>query len=183
MQSIRLSTEHIQAMVDHANTEYPNEVCGIIVGVEQKAKDIISIANVADKPEHHYEMNASQLWKALQQIENSGGDWIGIYHSHPHGEPIPSIEDIKAATINTPNMAHVIISLKHQQIRLKAWQICAGQVEPIQLLIGQQKAEVVPRMTKTQVWAVVIAVIISMGILLALSFSLLPPAPPIPTPQ
>jgi hypothetical protein len=110
-----------------------------------------------------------------------GLDCIAIYHSHPKSEALPSQEDIREAEINTPNMMHLIIGLKPPKARLQAWQIQIGQVDEVELLIGNEESENVPKLSQMQVGAIVLATVFAVLLLLAISFSLLPPAPPIPS--
>lgn len=183
MQSLRLSHQQVQVMVDHCIGNLPEEACGLIAGQEEKAEAVIPIKNVADNPLHHYVIDDNQQLQALKKIDSQGLDWIAIFHSHPNSEPIPSLEDIREADLNTPNLVHVIISLKHNTSRLQAWHIHDGQVDEVELLIGQQRSQAIAPMSRLQIWAVLLAILISVVLLLAISFTLLPPAPLIPTPQ
>lgn len=183
MQHLRLSHEQVQAIVDHAVNELPNEVCGLIAGRDGKAKQIVPIKNVADKPQQQYQMDAQEQLQALKSFDEQNIDWIAVYHSHPNGQPLPSSEDIRDADLNTPNICHLIIGLKNQKVRLQAWRIHDGQVDEVELLIGQQQSNSLAPMSQLQIWAVIIAIIIAVILLLGISFSLLPPAPPLPTPQ
>lgn len=183
MQFLRLSHEQVQAIVDHAVNELPNEACGLIGGVDSKAKQIIPIKNVAEMPQRYYRIDAQAQLQALKSFDEQHIEWIAVYHSHPNGQPLPSSDDIRDAELNTPNLCHLIIGLKNQNIRLQAWHIYDGKVDEVELLIGQQKPYSLAPMSKLQIWAVILAIIIAVVLLLGISFSLLPPAPPLPTPQ
>jgi proteasome lid subunit RPN8/RPN11 len=183
MQSLRLTHEQIQAMVDHARNEQAHEACGIIAGGVGVATRIIPIQNTANNPQHHYQMNAKELLLALKNMDAAGEEMIGIYHSHPGSEAIPSLEDIQAAQVNTPNTVHVIIGLKYGKARLQAWHIHDGLVEKVELLVGNQSSMALLPMTRTQIMAVIIATILAVLLLLTVSLSLLPSAPPILTLQ
>ncbi len=180
---LRLSHEQVQAIVDHAVHDLPNEACGLIAGIEGKAKQIVPIKNVADTPQQQYQMDAQEQLQALKSFEAQHIDWIAVYHSHPNGQPLPSYDDIRDAELNTPNIYHLIIGLKKQKVYLQAWHIHGGQVDEVELLIGQQRPYSLAPMSKLQIWAVILAIVIAVVLLLGISFSLLPPAPPLPTPQ
>lgn len=183
MRSLRLSHQQVQAIIDHCVESQPDEACGLIAGQGGTTEQIIPIGNVADNPQQHYQMGANEQLKALKWIEASHLEWIAVYHSHPDSVPIPSLEDIHSAELNTPSLIHLIVSLKNNRSRLQAWHIHDGQVDEVELLIGQQQSDGVTPMSRMEIWAVLIAIFIGVVLLLAISFSLLPPAPPIPTPQ
>jgi proteasome lid subunit RPN8/RPN11 len=178
---LRLSIEQVDAIVAHALSESPNEACGMIAGKGAKASRLIPIKNAAANPQSHYQMDSAELLRAYKSIELEGLDCLAIYHSHPKSEALPSQEDIREAEINTPNMIHLIISLKPPKARLQAWQIQIGQVDEVELLIGNEAAANVPKLSQMQVGAIVLATVFAVLLLLAISFSLLPPAPPIPS--
>lgn len=179
---LRLSIEQVDAIVAHALAESPHEACGLIAGKGEKASRLIPIKNTAAHPQSHYQMDAGELLRAYKNIESEGLDCIAVYHSHPKSEPLPSQEDIREAELNTPNMTHLILSLKPPKARLQAWRIQLGQVDKVELLIGREASENVPKLSQMQIGSIIVATIFAVLLLLAISFSLLPPAPPIPTP-
>lgn len=183
MQTLRLSSEQMLSIVNHARNEQAKEVCGIIAGNVGVASRIIPIKNAASNPEYHYQMDAQELLQALKDIDLADEEMLGVYHSHPNNEPIPSEEDVREAQLNTPNMVHVILSLKYGKVRFQAWHIHDGRAERVELLVGNQMSVSVFAMSKAQVIAVILAAIVAVLFLLMISFSLLPPAPPIPTVQ
>ena len=183
MQTLRLSHEQIQSIVNHARQEQPDEACGIIAGKVGIASRIIPIKNAASNAQHHYQMDTKELLQALKEMDSVDEEMLGIYHSHPNNEPIPSPEDIREAQLNTPNSLHIIVSLKYGKARLQAWHIQLGQIEKVDLLIGNQISANLPEMSQTQVIVVILAAILALAFLLMISFGLLPPAPPIPIAQ
>ena len=179
---LRLSIEHVDAIVAHALSEAPNEACGLIAGKGAKASKIIPVTNAAPNPQSHYQMDAAELLRAYKSIEAEGLDCIVVYHSHPKSEPLPSQEDIREAETNTSSLIHLIVSLKPPKARLQAWRIQIGQVDEVELLIGSEESENVPKLSQMQIGSIILATVFAVLLLLAISFSLLPPAPPIPTP-
>lgn len=180
---LRLSIEQVNAIVNHAISEAPREACGLIAGKGEKAVSLFPVKNAAANPEKHFSMDSAELLRAYQAIENAGLDCLAVYHSHPNSEPIPSQEDVREAQLNTPNMTHLIISLKPPKARLQAWRMQLGQADKVELLIGSEESANVPKLSQIQIWAICFATLFAVLLLLAISFSLLPAAPPIPTPQ
>jgi proteasome lid subunit RPN8/RPN11 len=173
----------MQSIVNHARDEQAHEACGIIAGQVGVASRIIPISNVATNAQYHYQMDAQELLQALKAIDAADEDMLAVYHSHPNSEAIPSLEDVREAELNTPNIVHLIISLKYGKARLQAWRIHDGKADRVELLIGNQMSANLEPLSQTQIIAIILATILAVAFLLMISFYLLPLAPPIPTPQ
>ncbi|MEO1646787.1 MAG: M67 family metallopeptidase [Chloroflexota bacterium] len=179
---LRLQERHIQAMIDHAVAEAPHEICGILAGNANTVSRVIPIANVSQEPMTRYDLSPIETAQALAEIEREGLSWMGVYHSHPQGAPRPSQTDIREATAHTPTLVHVIVSLKRPTAQLQAWHIHDGQVDPVEMIVGKQQVDTPAPLSRSQGWAVIVATIIGVLTVLAVSFALLPPAPPLPLP-
>lgn len=120
-----------QQMIDHALQGAPNEVCGLIGGWDGAAHQIITLPNIAPTPRVRYLIDPQAFLNAYYQIERTGDELIGIYHSHPAGAPIPSAADIAEAT--WPDVAYVIIGFPNasQTPQIAAWSIRRDVVMPI----------------------------------------------------
>lgn len=159
----------------------PQETCGIIAGMGERAMQIVPIANSAPEPEQHFRLDDQAFAKAMFELERNGLSLIGIYHSHPKGDPIPSQEDIRQS--NYPATAYVIVGLRDGEPRLAAWEILPGRVNTVELHIGIDPPEPAEsELSKAQKTAIILAAIIAVAFMLILSISLLPPAPVIVTP-
>jgi proteasome lid subunit RPN8/RPN11 len=156
------------------------EVCGIIAGVGEQVREIIPIQNTASYPAHFFRLDEPSFTQAMFDIERTGLSLIGIYHSHPNGDPIPSPVDIQQATY--PDTAYLIVGLRQGEPRLAAWQIRPGEVNRIELHIGTQAPPPQQTLSKAEKTAIILAALIAFVFMLILSLSLLPPAPIIVTP-
>lgn len=177
-----LTDEQARQILDHAHEEAPREACGLIAGRVGVAAGVIPMRNVASDPVHHYAMDKGELSHYLPTLADQGLDLIGIYHSHPRTDPIPSPEDVANAFY--PNTAYLIISLKDKKPHLAAWLIERGRVEPLELAIGTTASSITASITEPlsyeQKFAVILSALLAFALLIMLSLSLLPPAPPIP---
>jgi proteasome lid subunit RPN8/RPN11 len=157
------------------------EVCGVIAGVGEQAHQVIAIKNVANDPEHHFRLDERIFTQAMFDIERAGLSLIGIYHSHPNGDPIPSQTDIQQAHYS--DTAYLIVGLRHGEPRLACWEIRPGEVNPVELHISPKaplpQQQGLSRAEKT---AIILAAVIAFAFMIILSLSLLPPAPIIVTP-
>jgi proteasome lid subunit RPN8/RPN11 len=179
MTTLWLTDEQAQAIVRHVLAEVPREACGLIAGRNNRVERIIPAANAASDPQHFYEIDHRALVQAMFEIERSGLTLIGIYHSHPNGDPIPSQTDIAQAAY--PDAVYLIVGLRGAEPRLSAWRIRRHEVEPVTLHIGTTPPEAGhDQLSKSQKAAILISVIVAFVFMIVLSLSLLPPAPPIP---
>jgi proteasome lid subunit RPN8/RPN11 len=176
-----LTEAQVATIVQHAQADSPREVCGIIVGNSEQAQRVIAMTNVASDPLHFYQLDNEALEREVRQVRADDLSLIGIYHSHPRGEPIPSPTDVAQA----PPLAaaHLLVGLRHQQPRLAAWAIQNHQVERVDLHIGNEPPnwEDDAPLSKAQKTAIIISAIIAFMLVLIISLSLLPPAPIIVT--
>ena len=98
MQKIILSKLHKKILLDHSLKEEPNEACAIlygnISGEENTVKEIWLTKNDTPSP-IEFTLSAEQTWEMNQKRKELNLEIIGIFHSHPNGEAIPSTTDKK----------------------------------------------------------------------------------------
>jgi [CysO sulfur-carrier protein]-S-L-cysteine hydrolase len=177
-----LTEAQAQQIAEHARSEAPREACGLIAGQGSQAVWVVRVANTAADPVHHYAMDNAALSRFLPEFAKSGLELIGIYHSHPKSAPFPSSEDIDRAFY--PNTAYLIVSLRGQSPKLAAWLIENGRVKPLKLHIGTlpspDTTPLAEPLASSGKIAVILSALLAFLLLIVLSLSLLPPAPPIP---
>lgn len=177
---LSLSREQAQTIVDQAFEAIPHEICGVLAGTEDyEVKEVIRLPNVADQPDRHFHVDDQALADTLFWIRRSGLTLLGFYHSHPRSDHLPSPEDIRQA--NYPDVAYLIVGLRHADASLGAWSIRFQQVMPVDLYIDSQP----PRnrqdnLSQSEKVAIILSAIIAFIFLIVVSLALLPPAPVIP---
>jgi proteasome lid subunit RPN8/RPN11 len=176
-----LTEAQVHTIVQHATADSPREACGIIAGSGEQAQRVIALENAASDPLHFYQMDNVEFEQAVRACRNDGLSLIGIYHSHPRGEPILSPTDIEQAPPLA--VAHVLIGLRHSQPRLAAWSIHHHQVERVDVHVGNEPPTWVDDLplSRAQKAAIITSAIIAFILVLIISLSLLPPAPIIVT--
>lgn len=136
----RLSTKHLCAIRAHAESTYPNECCGLLLGLTQDktlvevmatenawsaelAESFSSIhvlADVATK-RSHYIIAPEVMLKAQREARDRQLDIIGIYHSHPDHPALPSEFDRVCAW---EQYLYIIISVQQgKSATLKSWSL------------------------------------------------------------
>ena len=136
--SVHLSVEVIQQLIDHARAEYPNEMCGVIVG-DRSAADggralrWVPTRNQAASPAR-YSIHPDDLYRLSVETDEAGETFWGIAHSHTHSPPQPSPTDIGLAFY--PDAIYLLVSLADDEPAILAWRIVDGGVHPVELLVG-----------------------------------------------
>ncbi len=96
MQSLTLTKEQLQKMIAHVDSLSPLEACGLLAGQDSKVEAVLAVTNQAQS-RTRYVMDPIEQLNAFEQIESSGLDLIGIFHSHPTGPETVSPTDIAQA--------------------------------------------------------------------------------------
>jgi len=102
----------LNQMLDHLQTCYPLEGCGLLAGDEAGlVTAVYPIDNILRSPTA-YEMDPRQQIEAMLALEAAGWQMLAIYHSHPQGPELPSSTDIALAYY--PEAVNIIVSLREQ---------------------------------------------------------------------
>jgi [CysO sulfur-carrier protein]-S-L-cysteine hydrolase len=112
-------------LVEHAWSDFPFEVCGLL-GVRPDGSIAHYPIDNAERSMTYYVMEPKQLLKAMREIEDEGWQ-LAIYHSHTHTHAYPSATDIRLAAY--PEATYLIVTLQdrdHPEIR--AFSIIDGTV-------------------------------------------------------
>ena len=111
--------KHIaEAMIKHAQSELPNEACGLLAGVGDEVQTHYTMTNIDHSPEH-FSFDPQEQFSVLKQSRANGQKIIANYHSHPNTPARPSDEDKRLAF--DPNIVYVIISLADETADIKAF--------------------------------------------------------------
>jgi proteasome lid subunit RPN8/RPN11 len=94
---VRISRGLLEALRQESAAAWPAEACGLLFGNADEIDGFQPAENVADAPEHRFEIDPAALFAALR-VERAGGPHvIGYWHSHPSGDPAPSVTDAAMA--------------------------------------------------------------------------------------
>jgi proteasome lid subunit RPN8/RPN11 len=111
---IEISLSPWQTMVAHAESTYPNECCGVMLGSIDGDSKSVTIAtpleNVsAGSQAARYELRPEDLLNADREARRLKLDLIGIYHSHPDCDAYFSETDLKNSC---PWYSFVVLSVQ-----------------------------------------------------------------------
>ena len=119
-------------LVEHAWSDFPYEVCGLL-GVRPDGSVAHYPIDNAERSMTYYVMDAKQLLRAMREIEDEGYE-LAIYHSHTHTQAYPSATDIRLAAY--PDATYLIVTLQDRdRPDIRAFSIVDGQVaeKPVRL--------------------------------------------------
>lgn len=101
--TIILSQAQKQVLLDHAKKCAPAESCALLFGKEESqtstVREVFLTKNIEDSPVN-FTISNEELLSGYKEAEKKGLDVIGIFHSHPHSEAVPSSTDKRFMTIN-----------------------------------------------------------------------------------
>jgi len=129
-------------LIAHARAEYPNEMCGLIVGDRPageggRALRFEPARNRAASP-YRYEIDPDDLLRLTIATDGADEVFWGIVHSHTHTPAVPSPTDVGLAFY--PESLYVLVSLADDQADpatgepgVRAWRIVDGTVDELPL--------------------------------------------------
>ena len=132
--SLFLSREIRDQMMEQARRELPNECCGLLAGAGNRVTEIFPAVNALASPTE-YEIAPQELFELFRTMREKRLDLVAIYHSHPSGDNVPSQRDLDRAYY--PQAAYVIVSpdasspnpVRTFQISGDDWRECSVLVE------------------------------------------------------
>jgi len=116
---IFLRNEHLQELINLAQTGQPQEICGIITGKDQTSLEIIPIKNISPTPNTNFLMAPEELLDAFIKIDEQKLEHLAFFHSHPRSAPVPSATDLAQAYY--PDIPMIIIGKQNKTWEIKAY--------------------------------------------------------------
>ncbi len=149
MTALHIEAGHLQAIAQALTASYPHEGCGLLLGRRAfAAKDdtdeigrtvagIVPLANAWDpsllsytdsgseRQDHsardRYWIDPADLLTVQRQAREQGLEIIGVYHSHPDHEAVPSECD---RVLAWPVYSYIIVSvMEGEATDLKSWRL------------------------------------------------------------
>ena len=103
------------AVVQHCQSLWPKEACGILAGrrdpseVRRVVAAVYPMRNVENSP-IGYSMDPAEQLQVEKRMRQQQQVMLGIYHSHTASAAYPSSVDVRLAL--SPTISYVLISLK-----------------------------------------------------------------------
>lgn len=148
---LELLSDHILAMQTHAESAYPEECCGLLLGqMDINDKILMEVwltkntwqtqlteywpAETLSSAERRYAIAPLEMLKAQKTARDRNWEIIGIYHSHPNNPAIPSQFDLECAWAQ---YSYIIISVQQGKTAdIRSWSLDdRHQFQPEEILI------------------------------------------------
>ena len=110
---IQIPRKIYDSMIQHAQSSYPNEACGILAAQPgEPVSDFFPMKNL-DESSISYFMDPKEQLQVFKKMRQAGLEMRGIFHSHVASEAAPSQKDVRLAFY--PEMSYLIVSLADRQ--------------------------------------------------------------------
>ncbi len=106
---VKIVKSAYDGMIKHAESGYPNEVCGVLIGKYGEITDFKECRNLnQERARDRYELDPLSFKEADDWARANGMEVVGIYHSHPDHPSRPSEFDRERAW---PDWKYIIFSI------------------------------------------------------------------------
>lgn len=121
--TLRIVKDELSRLQDHACEGYPHEVVGILAGsrVENYVTLVVPLINERSDTRNRYKVSGLLLMRKERELENSGLEIVGYYHSHPdHPSQYSQFDQDHAL----PNMSYLITAVHNGKIhQTQSWRL------------------------------------------------------------
>jgi [CysO sulfur-carrier protein]-S-L-cysteine hydrolase len=133
------------AMVAHARAEYPNEMCGLVLGDAPAAGGGEPLRweparNEARSP-YRYRLHPEDLLRLTLATWDDETVFWAVVHSHVRSPAVPSPTDVGAATY--PDALYILVSLSEaeadpatRELSVRAWRIVGGATHEVAVKVA-----------------------------------------------
>jgi proteasome lid subunit RPN8/RPN11 len=137
--AVHLDADLVEALVDHARAEDPNEACGLIIGDRPAADGGVALRfeptrNRASSP-YRYEIDPDDLLRLTIATDDANEVFWAIVHSHVRSPAYPSATDVGLAFY--PDALYILVSLAEDEPGLGAFRMLDGEIHRVEILVGQ----------------------------------------------
>ncbi len=136
---ITISKKDYEGIVAHAESELPNEACGLIAGQEdengKRIEKVYYLTNI-DASNEHFSLDPKEQLAAIKDMRANGLKPLGNWHSHPESPSRPSEEDKRLAYDS--KASYMILSLMDRSHPvLNSFKIAGDSAEKEELVITE----------------------------------------------
>lgn len=123
---LQINRVHWQEIVNHLRAVYPQEGCGLLAGESGRSRAVLPVPNQL-RSTHQFYMEPIKLLQALETIDQQVWELLAIFHSHPNGLTVPSLQDVEG--YHYPDTPTLICFPLYPEEPDKAWDCRAYQIK------------------------------------------------------
>ena len=127
---MRITSEVLIGMTNHARRDAPLECCGLLAG-NDVIDELIATRNIRNSAVA-YQVDPVEHIAAMKAARGRGRRILGAYHSHPSGGAVPSATDVAEAYYDH-DFVYLIVSLSSDRPDIRAYRLREGRFEPVDL--------------------------------------------------
>jgi [CysO sulfur-carrier protein]-S-L-cysteine hydrolase len=129
-QVLRVRRKVLGQLLVHAQRQPHRECCGLVAGRDGVIARAFPADNVAIHPAKYYEIAPKQIVSLMRELRERRLGFLGIYHSHPNTENVPSARDIELAYY--AEASYFIVNPRPYAVKpVRAFSIRAGSVREL----------------------------------------------------
>ncbi len=138
---LEIRRDLIDAVIDHARRDHPDEACGIIAGPigSDRPERFIPMAN-AERSTTFYRFDSMEQLKVWREMDERDEEPVVIYHSHTSTEAYPSRTDVAYAS--EPNAHYLLVSTREEldEPEVRSYRIVEGEIteEEVRIVPGAE---------------------------------------------
>ena len=125
----------VEAIVEHARRDHPDEACGVIAGPSpDRPERFVPMLNAARSPTF-YEFESGDLLRLYREMDGNDEVPAVVYHSHTATEAYPSRTDVSYA--GEPDAHYVLVSTREPDTHeFRSYRIVDGEIteEPVEIV-------------------------------------------------
>jgi proteasome lid subunit RPN8/RPN11 len=123
-----LSAAQLATLIKEAETAFPAECCGLLLGKQTQPGWYIErvrvIRNASAKPELGFEFESSEQLRVYREADEAGLEILGNYHSHPNDRRGPSPTDLQLARERSDRSLWLILAVANGKFtEASLWQL------------------------------------------------------------
>lgn len=116
---LRLTRALADEMIAHCLAGRPNEACGILGARDGVVVKLFKMSNAAASP-LRYSLEPKEQLAVYRNLDDSGMELGGVFHSHTRTQAYPSPTDVRLASEDVP---YVIVSLASDPPAVRGFRI------------------------------------------------------------
>jgi proteasome lid subunit RPN8/RPN11 len=141
-----LTQEQRDLIFAHAESTYPCECCGALIGTtispDNCVSEVVTLSNThEDGPDRRFRIDPKDLLQVERLARKLNASIVGFYHSHPDVAPIPSAYDKEHAWESYSYLIVEVLSGVASQMRSWALDNKSNRFNEQKIVVGERILE------------------------------------------